>query len=81
MTVDVQITDYQCRIVWLIGGNDPQKATYQITHYHVRVMLTATVATESAVVVLGANTVPYRYKSRFRISKKTETKWRILRCG
>jgi hypothetical protein len=50
MSVDVQITDYQCRIVWLIGGNDPQKATYQITQYHVRVMLTATVATESAVV-------------------------------
>jgi len=50
MTVDVQITDYQCRIVWLIDGNDPRKATYQITQYHVRVMLTATVATESAVV-------------------------------
>lgn len=46
----MQITDYQRRIVWLIGANDPQKATYQITQYHVRIMLAATVATEASVV-------------------------------
>lgn len=50
MTVDMQITDYQRRIVWLVGANDPQKATRQITQYHVRMMLTATVATEAYVV-------------------------------
>jgi hypothetical protein len=50
MTVDMQVTDHQRRIVWLIGANDPHKATYQITQYHVRMMLTATVATEASVV-------------------------------
>jgi hypothetical protein len=51
MTVDMQtIYDYQRRIVWLIGANDPQKAAYQITQYHVRMMLTATVTTEAYVV-------------------------------
>jgi predicted transcriptional regulator of viral defense system len=46
----MQITDYQPRIVWLMCANDPQKAAYQITQYHVRMMLTATVATEASVV-------------------------------
>jgi hypothetical protein len=50
MTVDVLITDYQRRIVWLTGTNDPQKATYQMTQYHVRMMLFATVATDASVV-------------------------------
>lgn len=50
MTVDMRITDYQHRIVWLIGANDQQKATYQITQHHVRMLLTATVPTEASVV-------------------------------
>ena len=46
MTVDMQITDYQRCVVWLVGASDPQKATYQITQYHVGMMRTATMATK-----------------------------------
>jgi hypothetical protein len=53
MKVDMQITDYQRRIVLLIGANVPQKATYQNTLHCSRTMPTATVTTEASVVYCG----------------------------
>jgi hypothetical protein len=50
MMVAMQIADYQRRIVRLIRANVQQKATYQITQHHIRMMLTATVTTEASVV-------------------------------